>query len=574
MKKTFKNLKKVYKYGKKYKKNMIIFCLLSCLLILINVIYPIFTAKQLTNLTGGIFEELIFVTLIILGFDVLRSITMLVIKRNTQIFFRGTFKKLQLAVSKEILKIKVKDLDKNSSGVFIERLNQDCTELSHIFTVGVGHLTGIITNIGVFIAVFIISKRVFLFYLICSLIVTFIYIIKVKKVNIKDNILREQREKNISLTSELVRGVRDIKMLNARDSFIQEIEKSINEVSNKTFDMRNTDMNYNLIINITSSIFDMLLIILIIYLVSINNISITTAVILYSYKKNIMVNLMEKIGSLLEEVKKFNLSCQRVLSIFEEKEFEKEKFGEKHLDKVKGNFEFKNIAFGYNDEQRILSNLSFKVNANETIGFVGKSGSGKTTIFNLLCRMYEINEGKITIDGIDINELDEDSIRGNITVISQNPYIFNLSIRDNLKMVKKDLTDEEMKEACKLAYLDDYIETLPNKYDTIVGEGGVTLSGGQRQRLAIARALIQKTEIILFDEATSALDNDTQSKIQQAIDNLKNEYTILIIAHRLSTIINCDRIYFIEDGKVIDYGKHNELLNRCPSYKKLYNSSK
>jgi len=574
VKKTFKNLKKVYKYGKKYKKNMIIFCLLSCLLILINVIYPIFTAKQLTNLTGGIFEELIFVTLIILGFDVLRSITMLVIKRNTQIFFRGTFKKLQLAVSKEILKIKVKDLDKNSSGVFIERLNQDCTELSHIFTVGVGHLTGIITNIGVFIAVFIISKRVFLFYLICSLIVTFIYIIKVKKVNIKDNILREQREKNISLTSELVRGVRDIKMLNARDSFIQEIEKSINEVSNKTFDMRNTDMNYNLIINITSSIFDMLLIILIIYLVSINNISITTAVILYSYKKNIMVNLMEKIGSLLEEVKKFNLSCQRVLSIFEEKEFEKEKFGEKHLDKVKGNFEFKNIAFGYNDEQRILSNLSFKVNANETIGFVGKSGSGKTTIFNLLCRMYEINEGKITIDGIDINELDEDSIRGNITVISQNPYIFNLSIRDNLKMVKKDLTDEEMKEACKLAYLDDYIETLPNKYDTIVGEGGVTLSGGQRQRLAIARALIQKTEIILFDEATSALDNDTQSKIQQAIDNLKNEYTILIIAHRLSTIINCDRIYFIEDGKVIDYGKHNELLNRCPSYKKLYNSSK
>jgi len=574
VKKTFKNLKKVYKYGKKYKKNMIIFCLLSCLLILINVIYPIFTAKQLTNLTGGIFEELIFVTLIILGFDVLRSITMLVIKRNTQIFFRGTFKKLQLAVSKEILKIKVKDLDKNSSGVFIERLNQDCTELSHIFTVGVGHLTGIITNIGVFIAVFIISKRVFLFYLICSLIVTFIYIIKVKKVNIKDNILREQREKNISLTSELVRGVRDIKMLNARDSFIQEIEKSINEVSNKTFDMRNTDMNYNLIINITSSIFDMLLIILIIYLVSINNISITTAVILYSYKKNIMVNLMEKIGSLLEEVKKFNLSCQRVLSIFEEKEFEKEKFGEKHLDKVKGNFEFKNIAFGYNDEQRILSNLSFKVNANETIGFVGKSGSGKTTIFNLLCRMYEINEGKITIDGIDINELDEDSIRGNITVISQNPYIFNLSIRDNLKMVKKDLTDEEMKEACKLAYLDDYIETLPNKYDTIVGEGGVTLSGGQRQRLAIARALIQKTEIILFDEATSALDNDTQSKIQQAIDNLKNEYTILIIAHRLSTIINCDRIYFIEDGKVIDYGKHNELLIRCPSYKKLYNSSK
>ena len=186
--------------------------------------------------------------------------------------------------------------------------------------------------------------------------------------------------------------------------------------------------------------------------------------------------------------------------------------------------------------------------------------------------MYDVDKGKITIDGVDIKKLDEDSIRGNITIISQNPYIFNLSIRDNLKLVKSDLTDDEMIEACKLACLDEFISSLPEGYDTVVGEGGVNLSGGQRQRLAIARAFIQKTEIILFDEATSALDNDTQSKIQQAIDNLKNEYTILIIAHRFSTIINCDRIYFIEDGKVIATGNHDELLKNCKSYKDLYES--
>ena len=220
----------------------------------------------------------------------------------------------------------------------------------------------------------------------------------------------------------------------------------------------------------------------------------------------------------------------------------------------------------------MLKGLSFKVKANETVAFVGKSGAGKTTIFSLLCKLYDVNGGQIKIDGVDIRELDEESIRNNITIISQNPYIFNMSIKDNLKLVKENITDEEIKKACELACLDDFVESLPNKYDTVVGEGGVNLSGGQRQRLAIARAFIQETEIILFDEATSALDNETQAKIQQAINNLKENYTILIIAHRLSTIINSDRILVIDDGKIVGEGKHNELLKTNKIYKNLYNS--
>ena len=178
--------------------------------------------------------------------------------------------------------------------------------------------------------------------------------------------------------------------------------------------------------------------------------------------------------------------------------------------------------------------------------------------------------GTITIDNVDIRNLDKDTIRGNITIISQNPYIFNLSIKDNLRLVKNDVTDIEMKEACKMACLDEFIESLTDKYDTLIGEGGVNLSGGQRQRLAIARALVQKTEIILFDEATSALDNETQSKIQEAIDNMKKDYTILIIAHRLSTVINSDRILFLNDGKIEDIGTHKELLRRNKEYRLLY----
>ena len=195
---------------------------------------------------------------------------------------------------------------------------------------------------------------------------------------------------------------------------------------------------------------------------------------------------------------------------------------------------------------------------------------GKTTIFNLLCKLYDIKSGEILIENENINDLDKDSIRGNITIISQEPYIFNLSIRDNLKLVKEDLTEDEMIEACKIACLDEFIETLPNKYDTVLGENGVVLSGGQKQRLAIARAFVQKTKIILFDEATSALDNETQAEIQQAISNLKEEYTILIIAHRLSTIVNCDKIMILENGKINASGTHNELLKENSIYQTLY----
>ena len=184
--------------------------------------------------------------------------------------------------------------------------------------------------------------------------------------------------------------------------------------------------------------------------------------------------------------------------------------------------------------------------------------------------MYNVNSGKILIDGVNINELDKDTIRGNITVISQSPYIFNLSIKENLKLVKEDLTDEEMHEACKIACLEEFIKTLPDKYDTIVGEGGISLSGGQKQRLAIARALVQKTEIILFDEATSALDNETQYEIQKAIQNMQGKYTILMIAHRLSTIINSDRILFLNNGQIEAEGTHQTLLQTSENYRHLY----
>lgn len=569
MKDTFKNLKLVYGYGKKYRINLIIFTIISIINIGINIVYPILTARMLVSLTSGLYEQLLIAALICFGISVFCDFTTVILRRNTQVFFRGTTKNIQIAAAREILKIDLTSIDKAGSGAFIRRIVSDTDDMSRIFTRGMGFLTGILSDIGIFIAIFIVNKVVFVFFVICSTILTTMHIIKTKKMNIQDKKYRRQSEKTNGLVSELVRGIRDIKMLFAKDSFLDEIDENIDDLTKSQFALRNTEINYNCLITSTYDTFELLLIILFIYLLVNNHLNIASAIVLFNYRGRVFDNLMKNVGNLLEEVRGFNLSCNRVFALLGSKEFQKENFGCKHIDKINGNFEFKNVYFSYGDNQ-VLKNMSFKVKTNQTVAFVGKSGAGKTTIFSLLCKLYNIDSGNILIDGIDINELDEESIRNNITIISQNPYIFNMSIKDNFKLVKRNVTEEEIKEACKLAYLDDFIESLPNKYDTIVGEGGVTLSGGQRQRLAIARAFVQNTKIILFDEATSALDNETQGYIQKAIDNMKDKYTILIIAHRLSTVINADRIMIVDDGKIADTGTHKQLLKNNKLYKKLY----
>lgn len=569
MKETINNIKRVYKYGKKYKKNLIIFTIISISNIAINIIYPIVSAKQLVALSSSLYKELLAASLIIFGMAFLCDFTTVVLRKNTQIFFRGTTKDIQINAAREILKIELTSIDKKGSGTFIQRINNDTDEMSRIFTRGMGYLTGILTDIGIYVAIFIVNKIVFCFFLVCSILLTSLHLLKVRKMNEEDKKYRKQREKTSSLIGELVRGIRDIKMLYAKESFVEKIDENIDNLTNSQFTLRNAEINYNCIIDVAYDLCEILLILLLIGLMSRNYLSIASALVLYNYRSRVFSNLMRNVGDLLQEIKGFNLSCDRVFSILDNNEFKKEIFGKEHIEKIKGNFEFKDVHFSYGNNE-VLKGMSFKVNTNETVAFVGKSGAGKTTIFSLLCKLYDIDSGNIFLDGKDIKTLDERSIRNNITIISQNPYIFNMSIRDNFKLVKKNVSDKEITEACKLACLDDFIKTLPDKYDTVVGEGGVTLSGGQRQRLAIARAFVQDTKIILFDEATSALDNETQGYIQQAINNMKEKYTILIIAHRLSTIVNSDRIMLVEDGKIIDTGTHKELLSKSKTYKKLY----
>lgn len=572
MKETINNIKYVYRYGREFRSALMFEAIGSLIGIAIGIAFPILGAKATVYLTSNKFDQLIIMALIMMFIGFIDALKTVLIRKNTQKFTVGLIYKLRNNVSREILKISQTDIDNNSTGMFVKRLTNDTEELSNMFTVGFGRLVGILTSIGTFISVFIINKVIFLFFFLAAFMLTLLHIAKSKRFKIKNREKRKASEKVAGLCTELIRGMRDIKMLNAKESFVSNLDDAINDHNKKYIEMRNVDIEYNVIIDSLIAIFKFLLIIISIYLIKYNMLSIPMALALYSYKDRLLTNFMERVSQLIEETNNFNLSFERVFVLLDNKTFNKEKFGKVKLDNVKGNFEFKDVSFSYQSGLKVLDNINFKVKANTTVGFVGPSGAGKTTIFSLLCKMYDAKSGKILIDNKDINSLTEDSIRGNITIIGQSPYVFNMSVIDNMKLVKEDVTLEEVKKACKLACLDEYIESLPLKYDTIIGEGGVTLSGGQKQRLAIARALIQNTQIILFDEATSALDNETQRKVQEAINNLKSNYTIMIIAHRFSTIINCDKIFYIDDGKVLDSGTHEELLKRCKAYKHLYES--
>lgn len=567
----FSNLKKAWIYGKTQKKFIIGYIIFNIIFVFINLFVPILSAKAIVELTSNKLKQVIYIGLIILVVELLRNFANYITGYFRQQIYRETYSKLETTLGAEILKIENQNLDEKGSGLFIQRLTNDASKIADIFVVLNIYLTHILTDIGIFLAIFIINKIIFVYLVIM---VCVIFIAEEKRtivVTKEDKIYRKKNEKVSGFIGELVRGARDIKMLNAETSFIKELDTKIVDLNMQRYKTDDKNRKYILLSATITDLFSTGNILLSVFLITQQMLTIPNALVINNYL-NRLTSIIYFVSQLMEKIKDFNLSSERVFSIMESKEFPKEEFGKKHLGKAHGDFEFKNVTFTYKNGHKVIDNMNFKIKANSTVAFVGKSGSGKTTVFNLLCKMYNIESGTITIDGIDINDLDKDSIRGNITIISQNPYIFNMSIRDNLRLVKENLTDEEMKKACKTACLEEFIKSLPDGYDTIIGEGGINLSGGERQRLAIARALIQRTEIILFDEATSALDNETQANIKKAIDNMKNEYTILIIAHRLSTVIDCDRILFLDEGKIKAEGTHQELLNSCKNYQNLYES--
>ena len=263
-------------------------------------------------------------------------------------------------------------------------------------------------------------------------------------------------------------------------------------------------------------------------------------------------------------------ATDRVFSMFDEEDEVIENKGSVECNAEGKDIEFKNVSFKYKDNIYALKNISFNVKAGSTVAFVGPSGAGKTTLAHLIPRFYDVTEGAILIGGINIKDYDLYSLRHNIATVSQDAFLFNDTIRNNISYSKENATDEEIKNAARAAYADEFIENFPEKYDALCGERGVKLSGGQKQRITIARALLKNPPILILDEATSALDTESERVVQKALDNLMKGRTSFVVAHRLSTILNADIIVVFNHGGIEAIGKHEEILVSSPTYKNLY----
>lgn len=382
--------------------------------------------------------------------------------------------------------------------------------------------------------------------------------------------IKNESDKLVKRATENLTGIREIKALGIKNNMINLINNDIDNYCNKSLKINRYESVYNGLNNIVYYVLQFIILLTCGYLFIKGHIVYSVLMMVHTYIWRID-EVAETLSSFGVNYNKVKVSLSRIDEVVNNKIFKDEIYGDISLNNPKGNVTFKNVSFKYTKKENLtLDNLSLNIKTNQKTAIVGRSGNGKTTIFNLLLRYFDVTSGKVLIDGVDIKDLTEESLRKTISCVRQNPFLFNMSIFENFKIVKPDITLKEVKEVCKRAYIDEYIESLPKKYNTIIGEGGINLSGGQKQRLAIARTLLLDTKIILFDEATSALDNESQKYIKMTIDDLTKDHTIIIIAHRLSTIIDADEILVIENGKLESKGNHKDLLKKSKVYKGLY----
>lgn len=479
---------------------------------------------------------------------------------------------LKTDMFKKVLSLPAKAFDKMRVGDFVSRIHGDSNAIA-------GILTNQITNtIVAFIKVIVIGFAVFKVSVPLGLvsIVTLpvsIYLFsyyghKSRQIN---NTKAKIYDDYFSNIQQNMAGIREVKVLGIRNRQFNKFVQLAEQIKNK-------EIFGNIINNISGTLSKTVGFISQIGVYALGGFFIYKgslsvqefiAFTAYSAQFNFSLINITKVNSDIQQVL---TSLERIFSLMDNLSFSDETFGCNHINKIEGNVEFNKVHFKYIEDIPTLDDISFKINKNSKTAIVGESGGGKTTIFNLLLKLYDTTKGEILIDGININCIDEESLREHISVVRQDPFLFNISIKDNLTLACPDKTDIEIYDACKKANIYNFIMNLPNGFSSIIGENGVNLSGGQKQRIAIARALLKNSKIILFDEATSSLDNESQFGIKSAIDHIAKTHTIVIIAHRLSTVIEADNILVVDKGKIVGQGTHDLLINKNQYYKRLYDA--
>ena len=485
----------------------------------------------------------------------------------------GYAKKLRSSISEKINKLPLKFFDHNLSGDILSRVTNDVDTIAQSLNNSLSTLVSSITLfIGSIIVMFATNYIMAITAIVSSLIGFILMFIILNKSQRYFTARQRELGKLNGYIEEIYSGLNVVRSCNAKDETINEFDK----LNDKLYDCnRKSQFLSGLMQPIMGFIGNFSYVAVCIVgalLVSKSVISFGVIVAFIMYVR-LFTNPLSQIAQAMTSMQSTAAASERVFGLLEEVEMDSENDITKKLDKhkVKGNIEFKNVKFGYDKDKIIINDFTAKVKAGEKIAIVGPTGAGKTTMVNLLMKFYDINDGDILIDGTSIRELKRDNIHSLFTMVLQDTWLFNGTVKENIIYNQKNVSNKKVEDVCKVVGVDHFIKTLPNGYDSIISDND-SVSSGQRQLLTIARGMISDSPFLILDEATSNVDTRTEELVQKAMDKLMENKTSFIIAHRLSTIKNADLILVMKDGNIIEQGNHNELMKKNGFYANLYNS--
>lgn len=485
----------------------------------------------------------------------------------------GYAKKLRSSISEKINKLPLKFFDHNLSGDILSRVTNDVDTIAQSLNNSLSTLVSSITLfIGSIIMMFATNYIMAITAIVSSLIGFILMFIILNKSQRYFTARQRELGKLNGYIEEIYSGLNVVRSCNAKDETINEFDK----LNDKLYDCnRKSQFLSGLMQPIMGFIGNFSYVAVCIVgalLVSKSVISFGVIVAFIMYVR-LFTNPLSQIAQAMTSMQSTAAASERVFGLLEEVEMDSENDITKKLDKhkVKGNIEFKNVKFGYDKDKIIINDFTAKVKAGEKIAIVGPTGAGKTTMVNLLMKFYDINDGDILIDGTSIRELKRDNIHSLFTMVLQDTWLFNGTVKENIIYNQKNVSNKKVEDVCKVVGVDHFIKTLPNGYDSIISDND-SVSSGQKQLLTIARGMISDSPFLILDEATSNVDTRTEELVQKAMDKLMENKTSFIIAHRLSTIKNADLILVMKDGNIIEQGNHNELMKKNGFYANLYNS--
>ena len=480
-------------------------------------------------------------------------------------------KRLQFDMLKSLINADTQFIDEKHSGKFISNLTYDVQHITNLLSTAILNLVkDSLTLIGLLVVMFLQNWKLALISLVMIPLASFASRTLGKRMR---KAATQAQEKSGYLTTYLVELFKNHKIAKIFQKENLETEKAdfhLGELMKKNKKISTLLVRMSPIMEVLTGIMIAILIyysgkLIVNNEIEVNNFFSFLAAMMLAYQP------VRSLSTLNMVINQGISAASRILPIVDTVNKIQNDKNAKALEISSGTINFNKIFFKYrNEEKEVLTNLNLRFEGGKMTALVGHSGSGKSTILNLIPRFYEVNRGEISIDNQIISKVSIESLRNKISLVSQETTLFDDTIKNNIKYANEKATDEEVFEVAKLSNAHDFIEKLPQKYETVIGENGTRLSGGEKQRISIARAMIKNSPIILLDEATSSLDSETESKIQEALNTLTKNKTTIVIAHRLSTVLNSNNIYLIDSGKVIDNGKHEDLLNKSDLYKNFY----